>query len=52
MTKKWISIFLISSFCFLSCEKKEEEERIRPVKIQEIGRTGLQLEYGSQSTKV
>ncbi|KDE70555.1 RND transporter [Fusobacterium necrophorum DAB] len=48
MTKKWISIFLISSFCFLSCGKKEEEERIRPVKIQEIGRESseeITLEY-------
>ncbi|RXZ69338.1 efflux RND transporter periplasmic adaptor subunit [Fusobacterium necrophorum] len=48
MTKKWISIFLISSFCFLSCGKKAEEERIRPVKIQEIGKESSEeiiLEY-------
>ncbi|EFS29121.2 efflux RND transporter periplasmic adaptor subunit [Fusobacterium gonidiaformans] len=36
MNKKWICIFMIS-FLLIACEKNEEKEKIRPVKIQEIG---------------
>lgn len=48
MNKMWISILLCSTFFFLSCEKKIEEEKIRPVKIQEIGSSSSEeilLEY-------
>lgn len=36
MNKKWICIFMIS-FLLIACEKNGEKEKIRPVKIQEIG---------------